>query len=165
MKRSLSLVALTAALLVLTACSGGNLAFGVTAEQLVGTWSAGGELDTRLTLSEDGTLSATDWPASLDCQDNDADTVDDLPESERLDVSGTWEAGTDEVSHVVTLWLDNDVCPLGGSMAYVWRSVGGDLAMCLKIPQSVPGDELVPGQVLNLNLDVDDSERDIAACL
>lgn len=164
MKRSFPALLLVGALLALTGCAGGNLAFGVTPDQLVGTWSASGELDTELTLSEDGALSAFDWPASLDCRDNDAKTVDNLSESERLAVAGTWETGTGDVSHVVTLWLDNEVCPLGGSMAYVWRSLDGTLAMCLKIPNSVPSDELVPGQVLALYLG-DDGRGSDAACL
>lgn len=152
---------LSAALLV--GCSAGNLALGLTHEQMTATWEAAADVGITLTLNEDGTLEATNWPENLHCVSNDASTVSDLQEAERPAVTGTWDQGGEDLGYKITLWLDDDVCPVGGTTAYMWRT-GEDLSMCIQLPVGIPNDTLERNQVLVLGRRTDESESSLSGC-
>ena len=74
---------------LLVSCSNGNVASGISADEIAATWSANAGFDAQLILTPDGTLEATDWPENLACRAGDAADVADLRASETKDFSGS----------------------------------------------------------------------------
>lgn len=142
-------VALGALALCLAGCSAGNLAFGITYADVAGTWTATDDLETTLTLADDGTLAASGWPTAIGCDGGRASDVEELRGWERRDLTGEWDASPD----LQKVWLafDADTCTRGGPILWVWRDGDGDLSLCAKIPGlSVLSDNLVHDQVFVL---------------
>lgn len=125
---------------LLVSCSTGNVASGISADEIAGTWSANAGFDAQLILAPDGTLEATDWPESLACRAGDAADVADLRASETNDFSGSWQPYGGTLAHQVTLSFDEQVCPVGGAFAHIWRNSDDSLDLCIKVPLDVSSD-------------------------
>lgn len=136
--------------LLLVGCSSGHVASGLTSEQTVGTWTASDEFRAQLILLEDGTLEATDWPESVGCDRGDATDLEDLQGTEMRDFRGSWASYGGTLTYQLTLSFDNEVCPEGGTMAYVWRNSDDSLDLCIKISPDVSSDLVRRDQIFVL---------------
>jgi hypothetical protein len=136
---------------ILVGCSSGNIASGLTTDETIGTWTVGDGFDTQLVLAADGTLEATEWPVSLACEEADATDIADLRAADVRDFSGSWQSYGGTLSYQLTLSFDNEVCPEGGTFAYVWRNGDDSLDLCIKISPDVSSDLVRPHQLFVLH--------------
>ncbi|MCK6067529.1 MULTISPECIES: hypothetical protein [Microbacterium] len=143
--------ALILASTLLTGCAAQDLAFGVSSGELVGSWVEADGLGTDLTLSGDGTLYASEWPASLHCVSDGARDLAALEDDEALAFDGTWRPGSGSLGYVVMMVFDDTVCARGGTQATVWRNGDGALSLRITIPVGVDPDVLERDQVLLLH--------------
>lgn len=137
--------------LVLAGCSSGNVASGVTEQELAGQWVAEAPFLTKLVLAEDGTLTATAWPQALGCTGGPVVDVNDLAGSPVTDVRGTWSSDGGSISYQLSLRFELETCPEGGAFAYVWRNGDNSLDMCIRIPLDVSFDDVTRDELFVLH--------------
>lgn len=147
----------------LTACTSSNIAFDFNASSAVGTWTSSEDFATELTLKEDGSVVATDWPIAIACSKSRVENVQALRGSERRDVVGVWEVPSEEQSYTLYIKFDRGSCAYtGGILVNVWRDENGALDLCFDIPVGVV--EPAPEQQFILSKSIGEGRRDTASC-
>lgn len=124
----------------LVACDSGNYAWGLRPSDVVGTWRSAGSSPTELTLSEDGTFTATAWPSVLQCAAQPFPADDALERSPRIDESGTWsftEGTGSETSGGflagLTLRFTETCIHMPAPLAYFRVAEDGTVSMCFPL--------------------------------
>jgi|GEM_PF-2405834 len=141
-------LALSVGLLVLTGCAPGDVALDLTPQETAGTWYAGGEFSTKLTLTLDGNYTAVGWPEDLNCSDQGRTDIEDLARSPVRDFEGTWDSYGGSLSYQLTLYFPADECEMS-VLAVVWRD-GDTLDMCVAIPREAASESLASEEIFAL---------------
>ncbi|WP_091366519.1 hypothetical protein [Microbacterium sp. ru370.1] len=119
-------------MMLMTGCA--SLNYDLSAQDAVGSWSAGGDSPLRLDVRADGTFQATGWPSNAWCEGRSTPrTVNDLRIDETRSFSGTWtfveSSGPDSIRFTRE---DGDDCSVG-TAADFWEE-GGITYACFPLP-------------------------------
>lgn len=114
------------------------------AGELPGQWYSSEKTSIVLELGVDGTLLAKAWPENLGCPSKPDWTVDDLGDTNRLDVAGHWSPESRTGTTKISVRLDSLKC--GFTAGFRRRS--DETYICVyvvgKDPDSLAMDETLP---------------------
>lgn len=102
-----------------------------------------------LRISDDGTFTATKWPAGLYCDDRRPQPGGALNElwNRSVDFAGEWEAGLPGSEHVVQFISNDPACPSNWS-AVAWTVAGGPTRLRVDLSPLTSADEVPDSRFL-----------------